>query len=141
MRWDISDARVAEQTLPAWLWPGTTGQLKGPHPLFTFPLCIHGSPRSTCSNHDHHLLLPVKQASLASAEQQRRPIAHPLSAPVPPSPFPVAVAKLSASFGQKWYPARRHAPSERGLLLSGFQPGKCFCKGCCSPKSSCSPAF
>lgn len=27
-----------------------------------------------------------------------------------PSPFLVAVAKLSASFSQKWYPARRHAP-------------------------------
>lgn len=25
------------------VWQSITGQLEGPHPLFTFPLCIHGS--------------------------------------------------------------------------------------------------
>lgn len=119
MRRDNFDVCVAEQMAPAWLWLSTTGQLKGPHPLFTFPLCIYGSLCSTCYNHDH-ILSPLSNEppSALPTEQRRRRTAHPLFPPVPPSALLVAVAKLSTSFSQKWYPARRHAPSEIPSLLA-----------------------
>lgn len=113
---DISDARVAEQLVPAWPWRRPAGQPRGPHPLFTFPLCNSGSLGSTCSNHDRHLSSPSsKPPSALPTEQRRRRSAHPLSPREPPA----AVAKLSASFSQKWYPARRHAPSRTPGLLAG----------------------
>lgn len=64
-------------------------------------------------------LFLVKQYTLSSAYPvtmltDRTSIVSPL----PPSPFLVAVAKLSASFSQKWYPARRHAPLKSEAYLA-----------------------
>lgn len=74
-------------------------------------------------------LFPVTQHTLSSAY----PVAMltnrtSIVSPLPPFPFLVAVAKLSASFSQKWYPARRHAPlkSEACLAARGPFTGKAF---------------
>lgn len=82
-------------------------------------LCLHfhsafmapGAPPATITT-TMLSSLPNKPASALPTEHRRRRAAHPLFPPVPPFAFLVAVAKLSASFSQKWYPARRHAPSE-----------------------------
>lgn len=46
--WSSCDPELAGLLLDmtTWcscVWQSITGQLEGPHPLFTFPLCIHGS--------------------------------------------------------------------------------------------------
>lgn len=92
------------------LWQSITGQLRGPHPLFTFPPPHPWLLVVDLAQTDDDPLFLLKRHRLSSAYPatmltRRTSIVSALL----PSPC-LPVAKLSASFSQKWYPARRHAP-------------------------------
>lgn len=86
--WHVWCVQWGAVMVPVWLWQSITGQLKGPHPLFTFPLRIHGSLCFTSHKMMTTLSFQSNNRRSALPTQQRCwQIAHPLSSPLPPFAF------------------------------------------------------